>query len=83
MISPATASSSQELASFWLGTAFIVLGVLAAALSMVQYITTLKTLNPAEVPTGYQTKWGVLVNGMVAVLGLLLVVVLYFGMGKV
>lgn len=83
MISPATASSSQELASFWLGTAFIVLGVLAAALSMVQYITTLKTLNPAEVPTGYQTKWGVLVNCMVAVLGLLLVVVLYFGMGKV
>lgn len=80
MISPAHASSTQELVAFWLGAAFILLGVFAAVLSMVQYVSALRTLNPAEVPPGYRTKWGVLVNGMVAVLGLLLVVLLYFGM---
>ena len=83
MISPAHANPQQELVAFWLGAAFIVLGIFAAVLSMIQYVSALRTLNPAEVPSGYRTKWGVLVNGMVAVLGLILVIALYFGMRQI
>lgn len=83
MISPTHANSTQELVAFWLGAAFIVLGIFAAVLSMIQYRCALKTLNPAEVPSGYPTKWGMLVNALVAALGLILVVALYFGMRQV
>lgn len=83
MISPAHANSAQEMLAFWLGAAFIVLGIFAAVLSMVQYVSALKTLNPAEMPPGYRANWGVWVNGTVGFLGLVLIIVLYFGMRQI
>ena len=65
--------------TFWLGLAFIALGVGASVLSSQQYTGVLKTLNPAEFPEGYRTKWGLVINHIVGLLGAALVLVLYFG----
>lgn len=60
------------LASFWLGLAFILLGSAASAYSARQYLSVLRSLTPAEFPPGYGVKWGLAVNLVVAVLGLVL-----------
>ncbi len=59
-------------ASFWVGCGFIVLGSLVAVLAVVQYRKLLKTLKPVEIPTGYWVNFSVLVNLLLAILGLLL-----------
>ena len=65
--------------TFWLGLAFILLGVFASAYSSRQYMVVLRTLTAAEFPPGYGARWGVLVNVVVALLGVVMVVVLYLG----
>jgi putative membrane protein len=70
-------SSGSAAITFWLGLAFIALGVFAAFYSSRQYIAVLKTLNPSEFPQGYATKGVLLVNGVVALLGATLAVGLY------
>lgn len=75
------ASGQQKSASisvtFWLGLAFILLGAISALYSSRQYATLLKSLSPAEFPVGYNAKWGMVVNGIVALLGTALIVALY------
>jgi putative membrane protein len=78
-VSPQLFSSGNEVLTFWLGLSFIVLGALAAAFSSREYASVLKTLNPAEFPPGYRARWGLLVNGVVAFLGVALAVVLFVG----
>lgn len=63
--------------TFLLGLAFIALGAVCALVSSYQYATVLKTLTPAEFPKGYSPRWGLVVNIVVALLGLALVVALY------
>jgi putative membrane protein len=63
--------------TFWLGLAFILLGAISALYSSRQYATVLKTLRPEEFPPGYSAKWGMVVNGIVALLGMVLVIALY------
>jgi putative membrane protein len=41
-------------------------------LAVVQYRKLLKTLKPVEIPTGYWVNFSVLVNLLLAILGLLL-----------
>src|SRR5688572_23931167 len=60
--------------SFWLGLVFILVGAFAAFYSSKQYAAVLKTLRPAEFPQGYGVKWGMWVNVLVAILGVMLVV---------
>jgi putative membrane protein len=60
--------------SFWLGLTFILVGAFTAFYSSKQYAAVLKTLRPAEFPQGYGAKWGMWVNVLVAVLGVMLVV---------
>lgn len=62
---------------FWLGLTFIALGVFAAIISSRQYVAVLETLSPSERPRGYAPRWGVIVNGVVSVLGVLLMIALY------
>lgn len=62
---------------FWLGIAFIALGVFAAIISSRQYHAVLQTLGPAELPRGYAPRWGLIVNGAVALLGTVLIAALY------
>jgi putative membrane protein len=68
---------SMNAGTFWLGLGFIVLGAFCAAVSSYQYAAVLKTLTRAEFPEGYSPRWGLVVNMIVALLGLVLVVVLY------
>lgn len=63
--------------TFWLGLAFILLGAISALYSSRQYAALLKTLSPAEFPPGYGAKWGMVVNGIVALLGTVLIIALY------
>lgn len=63
--------------TFWLGLAFIVLGAISALYATKQFATVLKSLRPAEFPRGYNATWGMLVNSVVALLGMALVFALY------
>lgn len=73
----APARSEHFEYTFWLGLAFIALGVLSALLASWQYARVLKTLTPSEFPKGYHARWGMVINNIVAVLGLALIVALY------
>lgn len=63
--------------TFLLGIGFIILGAACALVSSLQYSAVLKTLTPDEFPKGYSPRWGMVVNIIVALLGLALVVALY------
>lgn len=76
-IVPSQAHAASMVLTFWLGLAFIALGALSAVYSSRQYAAVLKTLSPAEFPEGYEARWGMLVNVVVAILGVGLIVVLY------
>lgn len=75
-ISPDVVRSNQLALTFWLGVAFIALGATASAWSARQYAVVLGTLTPAEFPPGYSARWGLVVNTVVALLGLLLALAL-------
>ena len=64
----------QRGISFWTGLAFVLLGAWAAAFSTVQYRTVLKTLKPIEIPEGYRTNPGIIVNLVVTLLGIILTI---------
>ncbi len=63
--------------SFWIGLAFILIGAIAAAASCLQYRAVLRSLKPAEIPTGYRVLPGVLMNLAVAALGFFLTLHLF------
>jgi putative membrane protein len=57
---------------FWIGLAFILLGVLLTGLSVVQYRRSLASLRPAEIPPGYWVNLSVFMSAAIGVLGLAL-----------
>ena len=65
--------------AFWIGLAFILLGSLVSVAASVQYQKTLRTLRPPEIPEGYGTGTGVVVNLAVAALGIALIYYLFQG----
>lgn len=69
--------SASESLTFWIGMAFIALGIFAAYISSRQYSSVLKTLSASEIPAGYTPRWGLIVNLAVGLLGAALVVTLY------
>jgi putative membrane protein len=73
LVAPETVHAAQIILTFWLGLIFIALGSFASAYSARQYLVVLRTLGPAEYPSGYSAKWGLAVNYIVALLGLLLI----------
>ena len=73
------APNSQRTASLWLGLIFILLGAWASAYSTLQFRRVLKTLKPVEIPDGYRTAPGVLVNLVVTLLGCALAVYILSG----
>ena len=78
-LAPAGAHIAQVSLTFWLGLAFIALGSVTCAYSARQYAVVLRTLSPAEFPPGYAPRWGMAVNAVVAVLGILLLIVMAIG----
>lgn len=65
--------------SYWVGLAFMLLGSLAAAGSVVQYRKVLATLKPVEIPQGYRVALGVYINLAVTLLGIALMLYLFKG----
>ena len=62
----------QRHISFFLGIAFVLLGTTVSIYSILQHRRILKTLGPGEIPAEYRRSAGMLTNGTVAVLGVLL-----------
>ncbi len=76
VIAPSSTDASNNIFTFLTGIAFIILGSVAAIYSARQYGAVLRTLTPAEFPPGYNTRWGLLVNYIVGLLGFLLAIAL-------
>ncbi len=77
---PDRAEPLQRSMSFWVGLAFILLGVGVAAFSAAQYRAVLKSLTPGEIPVGYRVNAGVVTNLVLAVLGLVMSGYLFSGL---
>lgn len=60
-----------------IGFIFMLLGAVCAVSSAFRFSKVLTTLSPAEFPKGYNPRWGSIVNIFVAMLGALLVLVLF------
>ena len=66
-------------AGSWLGLAFVLLGVLLSALSIVQYRRAVASLRPEEIPPGYWTDLSVYASAAIGALGLALAAYLALG----
>lgn len=66
-------------APFWIGLAFVLLGVLLSALSIVQYRRSVVGLRSTEIPPGYWVNLTVYANVMIAALGIALALYLIAG----
>jgi putative membrane protein len=73
---PEVAKAHPTQLSFWLGLGFILLGAFVSGFSVKQYTVVLQSLTPAEFPPHYNAKWGIGVNIVVAIFGLLLAAIL-------
>ncbi len=62
----------QRHISFFVGVSFILLAAFLAIYSIWQHKRVLKTLRPVEIPTGYNLYVGIIVNGIIGVLAILL-----------
>jgi len=69
----------QRHISFIVGIAFILLASYIALASILQHRRVLRTLKPIEIPTGYIAGLGMVTNGIVAALGILLSIYLFRG----
>lgn len=64
----------QRHISFLVGVTFILLAAFLAGYSALQHKKFLKTLRPVEIPDRYNVTMGMIVNGLVAFLGVMLTV---------
>jgi putative membrane protein len=69
----------ERQASFVVGISFILLSALLAVFSVLQHRRILRTLRPVEIPAGYNVHLGMIVNGIVALLGVALCLYLFRG----
>lgn len=74
VLRPDLAKVASNSASFWIGLGFIALGALSALFACRQYAVVLKSLHANEVPQGYNTRWGLWINLVIALLGVALVI---------
>ena len=69
----------QRHISFFVGVCFILLAAYVALYSLIQFRRVLKTLSAEEIPANYNTGIGVVTNGIVAFLGIMLSLYLFRG----
>lgn len=65
--------------SFIVGISFILIASFLAIYSIIQHRRVLRTLQPVEIPAGYNVLPGMVSNGLVGLLGILLSVYLILG----
>ena len=69
----------QRQISFYVGLTFILLAASIAFYSIAKHRKVLRDLNPEEFPKGYSRHVGILTNGIIGVLGLILCGYLFAG----
>ena len=69
----------QRHISFYVGISFILLGTFIVLYSLWQHKQILKTISPAEIPSGYKLYVGMVTNGIIGLLGVALIVYLSRG----
>jgi putative membrane protein len=74
MLTPPPGPPPDIQLSFWIGTALVALGSVAAVLATLQYRRVLRLLRPIEIPHRYWANLSAAVTLAVAVLGAALVV---------
>jgi putative membrane protein len=79
MLVPQHSEAVQRGLSFWIGLSFIILGILSSTAAALQYRKVLRTLDPAEIPTGYSVNLSALTSMVVAALGAVLSAYLFRG----
>ena len=65
--------------AFWIGLAFILLGSIASAFSIIQFRKVLRSLRPIEIPEEYNVNFGCMINAAIAILGVALTIHLLMG----
>jgi len=63
----------QRHISFYVGVSFIFLATFIAVYSLWQHKQVLKTIRPAEMPSGYNLYVGMATNGIIGLLGIALI----------
>lgn len=74
VLRPDVALVPANSASFWIGLGFMGVGALSALFACRQYAAVLKTEHATEAPRGYNARWGLLINVVIALLGVALVI---------
>ena len=74
-----TARAGGVSFALWIGVAFVLLGVVLSALSIVQYRRSVATLRPVEIPPGYWVHLSAYVSAAIGLLGLALAAYLVLG----
>lgn len=69
----------QRQISFFLGISTILLASFIAFYSILQHWRILKTMRPAEIPKGYNYFLGMVINGLIGILGIVLSIYLALG----
>jgi len=69
----------QRHISFYIGESFILLATALAIYSILQHKRILKTIRPIEIPSGYNLRIGMILNGILSVLGVAIIVYLARG----
>jgi putative membrane protein len=79
MVTSQPLDPAHRSVSLWLGVAFLLLGALVAVVSALQFRAVLRGLGEKEIPRGYWTNFGVVINLVLAALALALAT--YFVIG--
>jgi len=75
MLGKEEAKIFQREISFYIGIFFIVLSVVISFFSIFQHRNVMRSLRPAEIPKGYNVWFAAVLNGIVGLLGM---VVIYY-----
>ena len=65
--------------SFYVGLTFILLSILLSFFAILQHKNVVSSLQPAEIPKGYNLWGAAIVNGIVGFLGIILVFYIFYG----
>jgi putative membrane protein len=78
-MTPKGLNFSERDVSFWVGMAFILLGMALSVLSVIQYKKIIRTLKHDEIPDGYWINMSLFANLLPVFLGIPLIVYLFLG----
>lgn len=65
--------------SFYIGLTFILLSILLSVFAILQHRNVVVSLQPAEIPRGYNIWGAAIVNGIIGILGMILAGYIYYG----